>query len=120
MANNSNSLLALSQQLRRFHEAEHQAQQKATREVWTLPLDVRVRKGSAIANVSLQPPEISSKTKEQIKERLLKANIEPTEERIRNNFNSMLAFSNTVSVEVQSITPILKRVHTFCCIRETH
>lgn len=100
MANTSSSLTALSQQLRRFHEAEHQAQQKAIREVWALPLDTRVKKGSAIANVSLQPPTISDKTKEQIKERLLNANIEPTEERIRNNFNSMLAFSNTVSVEV--------------------
>ncbi|MCI1188731.1 DNA2/NAM7 family helicase [Hymenobacter sp. DH14] len=100
MSTISNQLVALSQQFRRFHEAEHQAQQKAIREVWALPLAARVRKGSAIANVSLQPPTISEKTKEQIKERLLNANIEPTEERIRNNFNSMLAFSNTVPVEV--------------------
>lgn len=100
MANTSSSLIALSQQLRRFHEAEHQAQQQAIREVWALPLDTRIKKGSAIANVSLQPPTISDKTKEQIRERLLNANIEPTEERISNNFNSMLAFSNTVSVEV--------------------
>jgi DNA replication ATP-dependent helicase Dna2 len=100
MPSTTDQFLALSQQFRRFHEAEHEAQQKAIREVWTLPLDARVRKGSAIANVSLQPPTISSKTEEQIKERLRKANIEPTEERIRNNFNSMLAFSNAVSVEV--------------------
>lgn len=100
MSNTSNTLLALSQQLRRFHEAEHQSQQKAMREVWALPLDARVRKGSAIDNVSLQPPVLSSKGKEQIEEQLRKAGIEPTEEIVTNNFKAVLAFSNKVSVEV--------------------
>ncbi|TGD81713.1 DEAD/DEAH box helicase [Hymenobacter wooponensis] len=96
----SNSpLIDLVEQLRRFHDAEHEAQQREIRQTWALPLAARVRKGSAIANVRIPGTVPSEETRESIRQRLTNAGIEPSEEKILNNFRSYASLSTTVTIE---------------------
>jgi hypothetical protein len=53
-------LAVLAEQLTYFHNREHEAQRKAVRDVWALPIEARVRKGSALAKVWV--PEVKLMT----------------------------------------------------------
>ena len=91
MSSPTDQLIELAQQLRDFHNAEHDAQRETIREVWAMPLKTRVQKGSAIANVRLIAPAFSREAKAAARDILIRhAKLKPTPERIKNFLNSSL------------------------------